>query len=1173
MLPPRIRPSLLVLLVLATVSFGLGTTAGAQPAPAPTGDAGPATDAGAEAIEFGVGELLYSTENNRLRRYDVDTIGTARLAEDVLIERTGDDPSGRDVNGEICFVPDGSGRFIAGEDTGQPSPPAGWGVFEADGTQVGKLTATYNVAGAEPIGCEFAADGTLFTSEVGEQGFGAANGQLMMWFAPYDIFPGPADAYPATNEPSTNFCKLATDLGTTGAVAIDDLGRVYVAQSSGLTIERFSPPFPTSADAAGGCGGTDETGAPVADSVQRETFAVPSDGMLTFSGLAMAPNDNLYAASVLSGHIAEYDLDGNVVRLLLDPAEELPPIPTGHPQGLAVGGDGTVYYTDLDLVGTLPNVSTGPDGRVWRIRFDADDNPLAPEVVRDGLRFPDGLAIAPGNLQEPDVPIEPWPTLAGGPARTFFNPDETFLTPDTVGDLVEKWRFDTEAVNTASPAVATVDLPGVGEKKVVFASSWDGNFYALDFDDGSEIWRFAWEDQPGASFPGAASPTITDIGDRRVALMAAGENLYAIDAATGEEVWRFSGGTGCRDAVTGEFPGLCGFDGERNQIESTPLVTGGTAYFGMDINDVATGKGGFFAVDIADGTMAWYFDTETGATCRPYPGDDVRAYDGYHSTVELGLPADFFATRPGCDHDRSVTGCGNVWSSAAHDPVRSLLYFGSSNCDTDDDPTTPAPGPDMPAFDEALVALHLDGTPAWRWRPREVDPDDLAFGGVPNLFSIDVDGTPTDVVGIGNKDGTYYVLDRDGVNEATGLAWDDPAPRDLPYWETNVVAGGPAGGIIATASVDQAARRVYFSTAPGFEPDDPQRPTVHALDIDTGAVVWQNTETDFSGGDASFGSTSAVPGVVIVGSVITPHLRMYDAEDGTLLYDEIVGDSGTFSGIASGAAVVDGTIVVGAGIGSRTSGGSSPGDFAANTPSVIVALCVPGSPGCVDAEPPVIVPGFASLDENAGTATVTVALSAPAAQPVTVEWETLDDISASAADFIAASGTVTFAPGETQATVTVAIVDDAVDEDEEFVVLRFFAPTNAVMGGFYGLGLVRIIDDDDPPRLLVGSRLAIERDEGTRATTMLLRLSTPSEREVRVAVRTEDRSATAPDDYVAVESVVVFAPGETVMRVPILIVGDREPERTLERFAVEFDDLTNATMRGSARSIFILDDD
>ncbi len=193
-----------------------------------------------------------------------------------------------------------------------------------------------------------------------------------MWFPPYEQFPGPPGAYPDTGATSTSYCKLATDLGTAGAVAVDPQGRIYVAQSSGLKIERFSPPFPTGPDAAGGCGRTDATGAPVADSVQREVFATASQGMLSFSGLALAPNGNLYAASVFTGRIAEYDLEGDLVRFILEPPELFPPIPTGNPQGIAVGADGSVYYADLDLVGTLPDVGPGPNGSVRRITFDAE---------------------------------------------------------------------------------------------------------------------------------------------------------------------------------------------------------------------------------------------------------------------------------------------------------------------------------------------------------------------------------------------------------------------------------------------------------------------------------------------------------------------------------------------------------------------------------------------------------------------------------------------------------------------------------------------------------------------------------------------------------------------------------------------------------------------------------
>ena len=118
-------------------------------------------------------ELHYSTEGNRLRRFDVDTIDHPPLLEDGLVpsandgEQGGGGPSGtaRDVNGMICRLPDGSGRFVLGEDTGQPHPRPGFGLFTRDGVQVGKLTPTAYVAQAEPFGCVFDGQGILFTTD------------------------------------------------------------------------------------------------------------------------------------------------------------------------------------------------------------------------------------------------------------------------------------------------------------------------------------------------------------------------------------------------------------------------------------------------------------------------------------------------------------------------------------------------------------------------------------------------------------------------------------------------------------------------------------------------------------------------------------------------------------------------------------------------------------------------------------------------------------------------------------------------------------------------------------------------------------------------------------------------------------------------------------------------
>jgi outer membrane protein assembly factor BamB len=161
-----------------------------------------------------------------------------------------------------------------------------------------------------------------------------------------------------------------------------------------------------------------------------------------------------------------------------------------------------------------------------------------------------------------------------------------------------------------------------------------------------------------------------------------------------------------------------------------------------------------------------------------------------------------------------------------------------------------------------------------------------------------------------------------------------------------VTPGGFADGILATAAVDEAARRVYFTTAGGSNPFMPQRPTVHTLNLDTGAIVWQNVGVTGLAGDASFGPASAVRGLLLVGSAVRPHLRIYDTTTGKLLYQQVLGNPATAGGIASGAVVVDGTVLVGGGVGARSSNPTSPSELASRTPADLVALCVPGAPTC-----------------------------------------------------------------------------------------------------------------------------------------------------------------------------------------------------------------------------------
>ncbi len=90
-----------------------------------------------------------------------------------------------------------------------------------------------------------------------------------------------------------------------------------------------------------------------------------------------------------------------------------------------------------------------------------------------------------------------------------------------------------------------------------------------------------------------------------------------------------------------------------------------------------------------------------------------------------------------------------------------------------------------------------------------------------------------------------------------------------------------------------------------------------------------------------------------------------------------------------------------------------------------------------------------------------VTLSRAASGPVSVDYATKDGTAAAGADYTAASGTLTFAPGETAKTVSVALLDDSIDEGKERFTLRLSNPRGAYLRKMHreAKGVIR---NDDP---------------------------------------------------------------------------------------------------------------
>jgi ELWxxDGT repeat protein len=119
----------------------------------------------------------------------------------------------------------------------------------------------------------------------------------------------------------------------------------------------------------------------------------------------------------------------------------------------------------------------------------------------------------------------------------------------------------------------------------------------------------------------------------------------------------------------------------------------------------------------------------------------------------------------------------------------------------------------------------------------------------------------------------------------------------------------------------------------------------------------------------------------------------------------------------------------------------------------------------------------------AGTATAvfTVVLNVAAANTVTVNYATSDITATAGADYTAAVGTLSFDPGQSSKTVSVAVLPDGSPEPQERFRLTLSGPTNATLvpgsavatatitdptgpaaGSFYTLAPCRVFDSRDP---------------------------------------------------------------------------------------------------------------
>ncbi len=283
------------------------------------------------------------------------------------------------------------------------------------------------------------------------------------------------------------------------------------------------------------------------------------------------------------------------------------------------------------------------------------------------------------------------------------------------------------------------------------------------------------------------------------------------------------------------------------------------------------------------------------------------------------------------------------------------------------------------------------------------------------------------------------------LSQAVTVSITDDSTREPP--ETfSVVLSSPSGATIATASAVATIRD--DGTGSGGASDDTPSVAVNSPTVSesAGFAVFTVSLSNPSAFQTSF-ALAVTPGTATPGDYGAPQYSL----DGGQTWAPGNGFSlppGALSALVR-VPVLDDAVTEGSEAFSLT---------ATRIDGVTTNASATGSATITDNDAPVLsIADASTINEAAGTVQFTVSLSSPSAQTVTVFYSTSSASAAQGADYTAASGTLTFAPGVISQSITVNVTNDATYEGPESFGVSLSSPSGATIGD--GAATATITDD------------------------------------------------------------------------------------------------------------------
>lgn len=223
----------------------------------------------------------------------------------------------------------------------------------------------------------------------------------------------------------------------------------------------------------------------------------------------------------------------------------------------------------------------------------------------------------------------------------------------------------------------------------------------------------------------------------------------------------------------------------------------------------------------------------------------------------------------------------------------------------------------------------------------------------------------------------------------------------------------------------------------------------------------------------------------------------------------------------------------------------------------------------------IVAPRPSGKEGNVGVQEVqfTIRLTLPVVfSPVEVTYETIDGTAIAGEDFIVKSGSIVFAEGEQEKTVTVTVNSDTDLEPDEYFALSITEVVNARIGP-QQRAQYTIINDEKP---VVSIKPAVGFESTGRRTTALFEVTYLGEISAPIILSygTRDGTAVAREDYQATQGTLMFHPGDTKKQVSVGIIGDTRPEVD-ETFFLVVSGSRNSTVGEDSQAVagYIVDDD